>query len=168
MKLSFSSSAALLLVSVLLFSGCLETNEDPTFSCPSDAAEEWPVVSQVMERKCGTLDCHGARERPLRFYGRNGARLSDNQVVGEDDSTTTAELAENRASVCGLEPEKMHAVVEDGEPIDTLTVVRKARLLEAHKGGRVWQEDSPGFVCLKAWLEGSFDRGACEAELRIP
>jgi hypothetical protein len=154
---------------LFLLTGCLEQSESPpTFSCPSDAPDEWPVVSQVMERKCGTLDCHGARERPLRFYGRNGARLADSQEVGTDDATTSAELEENRSSVCGLEPEKMHAVVEDGEPIDTLTVVRKPLLIEAHKGGRVWQEDSPGFVCLKAWLEGSFDRDACEAELAIP
>ncbi|NUP11136.1 MAG: hypothetical protein HOW73_34255, partial [Polyangiaceae bacterium] len=48
------------------------------------------------------------------------------------------------------------------------TLVRKPRLIEAHKGGLVWNEDSPGFVCLTTWIEGDVDEEACEAELEIP
>ncbi|NUP13706.1 MAG: hypothetical protein HOW73_47325, partial [Polyangiaceae bacterium] len=131
-----------------IVSGCVTESDEASipFACPSEA--EWPVVSQVLERKCGTMDCHGDRARPFRLFGRNGMRESDNNVVGSTDPTTTAELRENRASACGLEPEKMDAVVVDGEDLETLTLVRKPRLIEAHKGGLVWNEDSPGFVCL--------------------
>jgi hypothetical protein len=47
-------------------------------------------------------------------------------------------------------------------------VIRKPRLLEAHKGGRVWLADSPGFLCLTSWLDGAVDVAQCEAELAIP
>ncbi|MFO0546759.1 MAG: hypothetical protein U0271_00160 [Polyangiaceae bacterium] len=148
--------------------GCV-TESDYTplaFDCPTET--DWPIVSQTLERRCGTLDCHGDPGRPFRLYGRNGARLDPNDVVGGTDGTSTAELRENRASACGLEPEKMAAVVNDGEDIETLTLVRKPRLIEAHKGGLVWQADSPGFVCLSSWLAGDVDRAACEAEIAEP
>lgn len=148
--------------------GCIsETEMEPAeFDCPSEA--DWPIVSQVLERKCGTIDCHGDRARSFRLFGRNGSRLDDGDVVGSTDGTSTAELRENRASACGLEPEQMHAVVQGDEELETLTLIRKPRLIEAHKGGRVWVEDSPGFVCLSSWIDGSLDRAACEAELAIP
>src|SRR5262245_24384547 len=77
------------------------------FSCPTET--DWPIVSQTLERRCGTLDCHGDPSRYFRLWGRNGARLSDSDVVGSTDGTSAAELSENRLSACGLEPELMDA-----------------------------------------------------------
>lgn len=151
---------------------CLsETERGPAqFECPPGPGPEtnWPIVSQVLEQKCGTLDCHGDRSRPFRVLGRNGARLDENDVVGSTDGTSPAEFRENRASACGLEPERMAAVVEGDADLDTLTLCRKPRLIEAHKGGRVWLDDSPGYICLSSWIDGSVDQAACEAELLLP
>jgi hypothetical protein len=94
-------------------------------------------VSAVLEHDCGTIECHGAPSRPLRIYGRNGTRASKDSAVGVE-ATTDEELAHNRDSVCGLEPELMTAVAAGDAEIEALTVVRKPRLFEAHKADRVW------------------------------
>lgn len=149
--------------------GCItQADEEPlAFACPPGA--QWPMVSQVLERKCGTLDCHGDRSRPFRLYGRNGARLSESMVVGDTDATSPPELAANRASACGLEPEHMAAVIAGEEQAtESLTLLRKPLLIEAHKGGRVWTEESPGYLCLSSWIDGATDGAACDEELRIP
>jgi hypothetical protein len=139
--------------------------EATDFSCPSD--EEFPIVSQVLEQRCGTLDCHGDPSRPLRFYGRNGARLFAPDVVGEQ-GTSADERDANRLSVCGLEPEAMTSVVAGEAEVTTLSVVRKPLLDEAHKGGRVFLQTSPGYICFSSWIEGQVDTAACEAELAKP
>ncbi|MBK6517346.1 MAG: hypothetical protein IPM79_11035 [Polyangiaceae bacterium] len=155
-------------LAALLAVGCVTEEDKATveFACPSDA--NWPVVSQSLERTCGTLDCHGDRGRPFRLFGRSGARLDDGDVVGETDGTSPAELRENLASACGLEPEQMAAVVAGEEDPQALTLVRKPLLIEAHKGGRVWLEDSPGYLCLLSWIEGSVDLVACNTDLETP
>jgi hypothetical protein len=48
---------------------------------------------------------------------------------------TSDEIAQDYLSVVGLEPETMSDVVSGGDP-SMLTMVRKARGTEAHKGGR--------------------------------
>lgn len=161
--------AALLVPVVgLAVASCISSEEEGAgdFACPSDT--EFPQVSQVVERRCGTLDCHGDPGRPLRIYGRNGPRLDANTVVGGDVGTTEAELAANRLSICGLEPERMDAVVAGEEDLLTLSVIRKPLLDEAHKGGRVFLQTSPGFVCFSSWIEGDVDLAACEEELAKP
>jgi hypothetical protein len=156
----------------LAIASCISESErgPAQFDCPPgpDPESGWPIVSQVLEQKCGTLDCHGDRSRPLRFMGRNGARLNPNTVVGSTDGTSVAELRENRASACGLEPEQMGAVMAGEAELDSLTLCRKPLLIEAHKGGRVWLEDSPGYICLTSWIAGDVDEAACEAELLLP
>lgn len=153
-------------------SSCLSESErgPAQFDCPPgpDAETNWPVVSKVLEQKCGTLDCHGDRSRPFRVMGRNGARLDINDIVGSTDGTSVAELRENHASACALEPEQMGAVLAGDADLDSLTLCRKPRLIESHKGGRVWLDDSPGYICLTSWIEGSVDEAACEAELLLP
>ena len=63
----------------------------------------------------------------------------------------------------GLEPETMSAVVAAGGAIpEQLTMVRKARGTEAHKGGAVWTQGDDSDTCLTSWLEGQPDPAACE------
>ncbi|MFO0611715.1 MAG: hypothetical protein U0414_03940 [Polyangiaceae bacterium] len=139
-------------------------------NCPSDT--DFPIVSQVFERRCGTLDCHGQTQRPFRVYGRLGLRkeegLGGGDVSGGTVETTEGELLANRASACGLEPERMANVVAGTLPVTDLTLVRKPRLLEAHKGGRVTPKDSDGYRCITSWIEGAVDHAACVAELQKP
>lgn len=150
-----------------------------TIECPTDDPALFRPVSQVLELRCGTLDCHGQAARALRLYGQYGLRRpevegSENVAdyaeyyPGGKEPTTDAELADNIRSLCGLEPEIMTLVVRAEKKPEDLTLVRKARLEEKHKGGRIWFKGTEGDRCLVAWLDGTLatvGTGACEDEL---
>lgn len=139
-------------------------------NCPPEA--DFPIVSQVFERRCGTLDCHGQPARPFRVYGRLGLRkeegIGGGDVTGGAVETTEGEMRANRVSACGLEPERMANVIAGTLPLTELTLVRKPRLLEAHKGGEVTPKGSEGYRCITSWIEGAVDHDACVAELQKP
>ena len=152
-----------------------ETIKGPPFG--SQGATFQPV-SRVMEARCGTLDCHGQMSRPLRIFGQQGLRLpmkpEPGYVTAGTVGTTPAELLENYASMIGLEPEKTEKVVDGQAPPDSLTLVRKPRLTEKHKGGKIWSENDPGDACLVKWLTDvtvpgvkpkELDTGDCNKEL---
>jgi len=155
--------------------GCAGADEmDITTAC-ADFATFRPV-SSVIEARCGTLDCHGSIARPMRIYGRNGLRkpidfgatdeasqvliaeITADQGIAEYyagglQGTTNGELADNYRAVCGLEPEIMNQVRLGQESPDALTMMRKARLVEKHKGGKIFiPAQSPGDECLVQWL----------------
>jgi len=139
--------------------------------CPP--ADDFRIVSQMLERRCGTLDCHGVVERPLRIYGRTSLRLPDKSVQGDYVTggmveTTDAEVNANYEAACGLEPERMANVVAKKEDVTSLTLVRKPRLTESHKGGMVLPPNSAGDKCLTSWIEGTVNDAACVAELQKP
>jgi|GEM_PF-1586799 len=142
-----------------------------------------PVVlrpfSAVMERRCGTLDCHGHVSRPLRIFGQYGLRRPEPEgspnvenyadyYSGGKEQTTLAELEDNYRSICALEPELLADVFAKTASPDVLTIVRKARLREKHKGGLLWNKGEPGDVCMTNWLTGSTDMAQCEVELGHP
>jgi len=135
--------------------------------------------SAVMERRCGTLDCHGHTSRPLRIYGQYGLRRPEAQgspnvenyaeyYSGGKEPTTLAELEDNYRSICALEPELTGEVFAKKSQPDVLTIVRKARLREKHKGGLLWNKGEPGDVCMTNWLTGNNDLSQCEVELGHP
>lgn len=165
--------AAIAGVAPLLAVGACVTADEYAITknnCPSET--DFPVVSQVFERRCGTLDCHGQPQRPFRVYGRLGLRkdegLGGGDVSGGMVETTEAEMLANRVSACGLEPERMANVIAGALPVTELTLVRKPRLLESHKGGEVTPKDSDGYRCLTSWIAGAVDHAACVAELQKP
>src|SRR6185312_12256946 len=111
--------------------------------------------SEYMDRRCGTLDCHGSDSRPMRLYGRLGLREPAETNVSGGKPTTPAELIANYGAVCSIEPEKTAAAVQDqGQSAELLLVVQKARGNEAHKGGAVVKQGSPGDNCIAGWLRG--------------
>ncbi len=172
-RLRVLAGLALGVASTALFFGCIAPADygPEKNGCPS--SEEFPLVSQLVERRCGTLDCHGQPGRSLRIYGRYGLRKpskvdSPSYVPGGLTPTTQEELDANYHSLCGLEPEKMADVVAKKAKVDTLTIVRKPRLTEAHKGGRVLPENSDGDKCFVSWIEGQTDVDACNRELVKP
>lgn len=135
--------------------------------------------SAVMERRCATLDCHGETSRPLRIYGQYGLRRPEpansmnvenyaEYYSGGKEPTTLAELEDNYRSICALEPELTAEVFAKKSPPDVLTIVRKARLREKHKGGLLWNKGDAGDVCVTNWLTGSTDMSPCEVELSHP
>lgn len=144
--------------------------------CPSP--EDFRAVSNVLERRCGTLDCHGHPARPFIVFGQYAYRRPggevlaidpDEYVVGGLEATTDFEVEGTYQSACGLEPEEMDGVVKAELGADDLTLVRKPRLREKHKGGRIWGAGTTrGDLCLVSWLQGDVDEDACRRELELP
>jgi len=136
-------------------------------------------VSAVLERRCGTLDCHGHAARPFRIYGQYGLRRPEpvnspnvenyaEYYSGGKEPTTLMELEDNYRSLLALEPELAAQVFAKKADPEVLTVVRKARLREKHKGGLLWNKGEAGDVCLVNWLTGNTDTTQCEVELSHP
>jgi hypothetical protein len=72
--------------------------------------------------------------------------------------------------VCGLEPERTHRVVNGEISVEELTMVRKPRLTEKHKGGRIWDQGKPPDRCVVTWLKAQYEPGLmdtsdCEAAI---
>jgi hypothetical protein len=121
----------------------------------------------LLALRCGSLDCHGSVDRNMALWGYQGMRLpladpnATPNLPGSAD-TTVDELVADYHSVVGLEPEILTAVVEDGGASpERLTMVRKARGSESHKGNKIWNEGDDSDVCLTSWLASNVDKGAC-------
>ncbi|MDI1428736.1 hypothetical protein [Polyangium sorediatum] len=121
----------------------------------------YPSVGGALEYRCATLDCHGKPERNLRLYGSSGMRLAAEDVPG-DGETTDAEHDASYRSVIGLEPEVLSLVcAEGGNEPERLSLIRKARGEEAHKGGARIVRGDDADRCLLSWLAAATDEAAC-------
>ena len=134
-------------------------------SVPSRA--DFPLVGDAMQLSCGTLDCHGQVGRNMRLYGRYGLRL-DPTYDPLTQETSDAEYDASYASIVGLEPEAMSSVVQHQAGPEALTMVRKARGVEAHKGGQLDTAGDPLDNCMVDWLVGAFNAAACSAFINAP
>jgi len=158
---------------------CTDASGNPAAcACPSESVFTgiWPdggppgaAVSEYMTRRCGTLDCHGTETRPMRLYGRLGLRDPLETNVSGGKATTPLELTDSYAAVCNVEPEATQAAVEDqGASGELLLIVQKARGIEAHKGGQVVTQGSPGDNCIAGWLredDSATVAAACQAAI---
>ncbi len=120
------------------------------------------VVAQAVVHRCGSLDCHGSTYRNLRVYGNEGMRLAAGDLPLTPALTTAAEISEDFVSIVGLEPELMAEVVSSGgaQP-ERLSLVRKARGSEVHKGGSVVTPGDDWDNCVTSWLASATDTAAC-------
>lgn len=148
------------LAALLLLGACSSvSSEQASHDVPS--AESFYRVSAVLSARCGSLDCHGQTGRGLRLYGQYGLRLAKHDVPGVEKDTQD-EVDANYAAVVGLEPEILEQVQNDGgrDP-ERLTLIRKGRNAEKHKGGHAFNDDADR--CVVSWLEGEIDKKACNA-----
>lgn len=167
-------------IAAMSASGCSGVDENAVTSvtCPpfGEQGDDFRPISAVIERRCGTIDCHGSSARPMRIYGQYGLRRPEEEgsenvmdfsqyFSGGLEPTTVAELKDNFESMCGLEPEIMTRVVKKKEEPESLTLVRKPRLLEKHKGGLLWNKGDDGDACLLNWIAGKDDTAPCDKEL---
>jgi hypothetical protein len=158
------------LAGAVLASACLaEPKEQQTLlvehNRPSlEAFGATPGPSAYLERRCGSLDCHGQAGRPLILRSRNGLRLSPSDTVGGNPRTGEEVLA-NYVAVVGLEPEILASVAaEGGADPERLMLLRKPLGTERHKGGKIFADRSDGgYVCLISWLRGALDASACDS-----
>jgi hypothetical protein len=145
----------------LLASACASPGEESQSSADPDR-ESFPLVSDALERRCATLDCHGSSTRNLRLHTGTGFRLDPGDVPGSG-KTTPAEYEANYRAIVGLEPELTRTVVaEHGASPERLTLVRKALGLEYHRPGAVLRSEAPSFRCLTSWLASATDEEQCE------
>jgi hypothetical protein len=171
--------------------GCVPPDaEDAVLAGPpcGPGGADFQPVSAVLEKRCGTLDCHGSTFRPLRIYGQTGLRLPvpperwNNSFggyagysTGGGVKTTPDELVANYQGAVLLEPEIMTLVMDRQVYPEELTLMRKPRLLEKHKGGQIFDAKSAGYICMTNWLSAGravngksppFDSLPCGDELK--
>jgi hypothetical protein len=128
--------------------------------------DSFDVVAQVLERHCGSLDCHGSSYRNLRLYGNDGLRLEATDRPLTPECTTPDEIEQDYDSLVGLEPEILTAVVTSkGARPERLTFIRKARGTEDHKGGTLMKTGDDIDSCLTSWLASQVDEDACSRSL---
>lgn len=159
-------------IAVALFlAGCVSNAPDPSSVAEGIVAPDratFALVVDALQPSCGTLDCHGRPERNVRFYGGRGMRL-DPGANSADDPTTDAEYRATYQSIVYFEPDALEAVLEDhGADPNRLTLVRKARGLERHKGGLQMLRGDPLDRCVISWLGGHTDIAACQTVTRAP
>jgi hypothetical protein len=162
---------ALLTTSALVACSGVPDNARIGVTAPDET--QFAPVSALLDHRCGSLDCHGTRQRNLIIYGCEGLRLDDAGVPGCRRSggvdTTAAEMDATYRSLVGLEPAVMSAVVQGkGQSPDLLTFVRKARGQESHKGGALIVPGDSQDICIASWLSGATDTDACTKALDTP
>jgi hypothetical protein len=173
---SVFAAAALLGSLAAALESCSDVSADARIGieAPNGSEAEFGIVGDYLDHRCGSLDCHGQVGRNLRIWGCEGMRLDPHAVpicsVPQGGSATTpAEHQATYRSLVGLEPTVMSQVVADhGAHPELLTFVRKARGLEAHKGGTLITPGDPQDVCITSWLAGQTDQTACANALGYP
>ncbi len=147
--------------------GCaapLDVNRETIVYSP-DYAVYKELVDPFLNRRCGTLDCHGQAGRALRNYGTRGLRVftPDSGLQPGFGATTEEEHQLNYQSLVGVEPEMFARVVaEGGANPERLLILEKALAKGCdngrnpylcHKGGKVLAQGDSGYRCLVAWLK---------------
>lgn len=135
------------------------------------ARAQFPFVGAAMQHRCATLDCHGQAGRNLRLYGFGGLRLSSPEnPIGDPtaDPTTVSELDASYQSAIGLEPETLWRVLTQGADPSQLSIVRKTRGIEKHKGGQLARTGDALDRCLVLWLTGVADPIPCDEVSEAP
>jgi hypothetical protein len=158
-RLAAIAASCAALAAVLI--ACSSPDDSATVSPGALDKPGFESVAPMLNRRCGSLDCHGSQFRNLRLYGFGGSRLSpmDNP---ESPPTTQAEAAKDYEAVMGLEPEVMRTFIDSGrKDPTTLTLLRKARNEEDHKGGKRIVPGDAADRCLVSWLTATVDSASC-------
>jgi hypothetical protein len=166
-KVASTTLAALLMVPVSACGSDLRSPENGIGELAVPSREQFPLVGDAMQKYCGTLDCHGQIGRNLRLYGRLGLRLPVDGG-GTFDPTTEEEYGASYLSVIGLEPETLSKVVKKNISPFELSMVRKPRGLETHKGLQLMSRGDALDLCIVGWLIGETSADACTVAIETP
>ena len=148
---------------------CAGAPSDSRIGIVAPDLASFPPVGDLLDHRCGSLDCHGNKQRNLQIYGCEGLRLDPDDAgivpgckrFGGSDTTQAEYLATYR-SLVALEPTVMSAVVASkGAQPELLTFVRKARGAENHKGGQLFNPGDAQDNCVASWLAGQTDAKTC-------
>ena len=140
-------------------------NDKTTLVVPDESM--WVPVSDVLEVRCGTLDCHGSPYRDFRLFGHYGQRASSMDVTGQG-STQDPEYHRNYLSIISIDPEAMNSLVtKHGQGFDHWIIVTKGTNAEHHKGGERMKKGDESYACLLSWITGMTDMTMCTAGLNV-
>lgn len=157
-------------VGLVALAACSTPDPNARIGVATPDETQFPPVADVLVHRCGSLDCHGQTSRNFQVFGCEGMRRDPNDVPGcrasGGTNTTQDEYDATYRSLVGLEPAVMSEVVLDkGTHPELLTLVRKARGEESHKGGHVFTPGDEQDVCLTSWLAGTTDTDSCTKAL---
>lgn len=160
-------------LAVTLVAACTGAPDNARIGVTTPDRAQFDKVGSYLDHRCGSVDCHGTRQRNLVIYGCEGLRLDPKDKPGcrsmGGKDTTAAELDETYRAVVGLEPAVMSAVVVGkGQNPELLTLIRKARGDEAHKGGALVTAGDAQDTCVISWLGGATNADACAQALMTP
>jgi hypothetical protein len=100
---------------------------------------------------------------------RGSERLDPRSLPDSPSDVTQAEIDADYDAVVAVEPEVLRQVVaEKGARPERLTLVRKGRGAEEHKGGRRVVPGDPADRCVLSWLASAVDADACAAAAPPP
>ena len=167
LKVRCSARGALLLLLLCCGSGLEAQTPGHEAVLAAPAAADFPAVSDALEVSCGTLDCHGQVGRNLRVYGYGGLRLSTPDTPG-GDPTTDLEYLSSYVSLVSLEPETLSDVATLQADPNQLSLVRKTRGIEHHKGGQRARIGDSLDRCIVLWLTGKSDPAPCADVVDAP
>lgn len=155
---------------LLLIAACASTPDASSSPKLGVAEIDLPTytasVQPVVERRCGSVDCHGTLPRGLRVYGKNSLRLANDAgaIVGTGD-TTPEEARTTYQSILGLEPEKTDRFAakspRTAEDAYDLLFLAKPLAIERHRPGASLKRGEPAERCMTSWLLGTVDATAC-------
>lgn len=142
---------------------CASTDKTSRVDPIGPSFEQFKSVAPMLVRRCGSIDCHGSVFRNFRLYGYGGRRFDPSTRPDFPPIIEPSEVQANYDAFIGLEPEIMRDVVQSGgaDP-GRLTIVRKARNEEDHKGGLRITRGDDADKCLLTWLQNKVDTAACE------
>jgi len=134
----------------VVLGACSVPAGEPEAIVERDVAAFATDVQPLLKAGCASLDCHGTAGRPLRLYAEYGLR---ERVELRTQPVSADELTANVAAFAGISVD-----VILGKPLHTSAGGMK------HVGGDLWSsKDSPEYVCVAAWLNGTSAPSACAA-----
>jgi hypothetical protein len=155
---------------------CSSVPSDSRIGVATPDRTQFPPVGDFLTHRCGELDCHGNAQRNFKVYGCEGLRLDSKDTPGCPSmlgpmatATTDAEYDATFRSFVGLEPAVVSNVVKNGgKNPELLTLVRKMRGEESHKGGTLVTPGDDQDVCVTSWIAGQVDADACKRAIAPP
>jgi hypothetical protein len=122
----------------------------------------YEAVQPVLEKHCGSAECHGNLPRGLRVYGASGLRLNAPTPTAP---TTPDERRATYVSILALQPEKTDALARKSprfaDDAYDLLLLSKPLGRERHRPGATLRKGEAAEKCITSWLVGALDRPAC-------
>lgn len=141
--------------------GCSGPSDKDVFKLTLPTTMGFELVSDALEQRCATLDCHGDIARNMRLYSYLGLRLKKPDISGMG-TTSPEEYESNFESVVTVAPEVISALVtRHGQGFDKWIVVTKGTGAEHHKGGSRFKKNDETYKCLFSWIQGTVSVDDC-------